>query len=815
MTRMKPCLRLLLATLACAPTLAFAQGSAADYERANRIGQTWGRALEEFSRAVVWLPDGSGVWFEERAADGRRAHVVVDGRSGERSMAYDPARLALALGDALGRALDPQGLELRLVEVAADRASVLIEHASRYWRFLTLSGALLDAEAEAPRLAPLAGDARPGGSGPASAIRFDNRLDTAVRVSWVPAAGEARAYFELAPGEARSQHTFVGHLWHVELLGEGLPERVAVFRAERRATLARIDPQARRALSPGPGPAPSGPRAFTVDDQLHATTPAGTFRLTRDGSASDSYADAAHVSPDGRRVLALQIARSAVPELLLVESAPRGQLQPLHHRVPYQKPGDPLHRPRPRLFDLEERLPIAVDEAPFADAWSIRDVRWAPDSSRVYLRYDRRGHQLQRVYAIDAATGAVSTVLEERSETFIDYSQKTWLRWLDDTGELLWTSERDGWNHVYALDLASGTLRQVTRGEFVVRAVERVDAARRQLWLRVLGYRAGEDPYHAHLARVDLDSGALTLLTSADGTHELEFSPTGEHFLARWSRVDQPWVTELRRSADGALIAELGRDDARALYAAGFSPPQRFVAKGRDGATDIHGILIRPSRFDPARRYPVLESIYAGPHDFHVPKSFGLGLRERALAELGFIVVQIDGMGWRNLADAGFPDRIAWLRAAAAEHPELDLERVGIFGGSAGGQNALGALLHHGDFYRAAAADCGCHDNRMDKLWWNEAWMGWPVGPHYEHSSNATHAQRLQGKLLLTVGELDRNVDPASTLQVVDALIRADKDFDFVLVPGAGHGIGESPYLVRRRMDFFVRHLWGVEPRLP
>ncbi len=194
------------------------------------------------------------------------------------------------------------------------------------------------------------------------------------------------------------------------------------------------------------------------------------------------------------------------------------------------------------------------------------------------------------------------------------------------------------------------------------------------------------------------------------------------------------------------------------------------------------------------------------------------------MAELGFIVVQIDGMGtnwrsrafhgvaWQNLKDGGFPDRIAWMRAAAAKDPAMDLERVGIYGGSAGGQNAMAALLHHGDFYDAAVADCGCHDNRMDKIWWNEAWMG-RMGPHYADSSNVTHAKNLAGDLFLTVGELDRNVDPASTMQVVDALIKADKDFDFVIVPGAGHGIGESPYLFRRRMDFFVRKLWGTEPR--
>jgi dipeptidyl aminopeptidase/acylaminoacyl peptidase len=195
------------------------------------------------------------------------------------------------------------------------------------------------------------------------------------------------------------------------------------------------------------------------------------------------------------------------------------------------------------------------------------------------------------------------------------------------------------------------------------------------------------------------------------------------------------------------------------------------------------------------------------------------------MAELGFVVVQIDGMGtnwrskafhdvcWKNLGDSGFPDRIAWLRAAAKTRPWMDLERVGIYGGSAGGQSALRALLAHGDFYDAAVADCGCHDNRMDKIWWNEAWMGWPIGPHYVEQSNVTQAHRLTGKLFLIVGEVDRNVDPASTYKVVDALIRADKDFDLLVVPGHGHGAAGTSYGRRRQADFFVRHLLGVEPR--
>ena len=238
------------------------------------------------------------------------------------------------------------------------------------------------------------------------------------------------------------------------------------------------------------------------------------------------------------------------------------------------------------------------------------------------------------------------------------------------------------------------------------------------------------------------------------------------------------------RATFGEKVVELERADASALLKSGWRYPERFVAKGRDGKTDIHGYIVRPSNFDPAKKYPVIEAIYAGPHDHHVRKPFNPAPGEQRMAELGFILVKIDGMGtswrskafhdvcWKNIKDAGFPDRIAWMKAAADKHPEFDLSRVGIYGGSAGGQNAMAALLFHGDFYKAAAADCGCHDNRMDKIWWNEAWMGWPVDKAYEESSNVANAHRLTGKLLLTVGETDHNVDPASTMQVVTSSSR-------------------------------------------
>jgi dipeptidyl aminopeptidase/acylaminoacyl peptidase len=267
----------------------------------------------------------------------------------------------------------------------------------------------------------------------------------------------------------------------------------------------------------------------------------------------------------------------------------------------------------------------------------------------------------------------------------------------------------------------------------------------------------------------------------------------------------------------------LEKADITALVKAGWAPPEVFTAKGRDGQTDIWGVIYRPTDFDPAHKYPVIENIYAGPHSSFVPKSFAGFNQMQAQAELGFIVVQIDGMGtsnrskafhdvaWKNIKDAGFPDRILWHKAVAAKYPYYDITRVGIYGTSAGGQNSLGALLFHPDFYKVAVSFAGCHDNRMDKIWWNEQWMGWPLGPEYAASSNVDNAYRLQGRVLLVVGEMDHNVDPSSTMQVVNQLIKHNKDFDLLVVPGMDHGSGGA-YGDHKRYDFFVRYLLGLNP---
>ncbi|WP_367870705.1 prolyl oligopeptidase family serine peptidase [Luteolibacter sp. Populi] len=507
-----------------------------------------------------------------------------------------------------------------------------------------------------------------------------------------------------------------------------------------------------------------------------------------------------------------------------VESSPKDQLQPKHFTNRYPKPGDEIDTRAPWVFFTDKEEPIAADAGLIADPYECDRLEWRGDSKRLTFEYTERGFGKHNVIEIDSASRRQRVLVREESPTFVFVSGNSWRRDLNDGEEILWMSERDGWKHVYLLDGKDGSTRlQITKGEWIVREVQEVDEKKRELLLRISGCYKDQDPYYIHYARVSIDTGKLTALTESNGTHDrFERSPDGKYYTCRWSRVDHAPVTELRRWEDGGLVSTVAKADDSKLRATGWPLPEPFVAKDRDGKHDIYGIICRPPDFDPAKKYPVIENIYAGPHDSFVPKAWNPWMMPKhEVAVHGFIVVQIDGRGtanrgkafhdycYKNLKDAGFPDRIAWLKSAAAKFPQLDIERVGIFGGSAGGQNALGALLFHGDFYKAAAADCGCHDNRMDKIWWNEQWMDWPVGAEYADNSNVTHAQNLQGALLLTVGEVDTNVDPSSTYQVINTLIAADKDFEFLPMTGKNHGSGEDRYAQRRRVDFFRHHLGG------
>ncbi|MPR32962.1 DPP IV N-terminal domain-containing protein [Salmonirosea aquatica] len=548
-------------------------------------------------------------------------------------------------------------------------------------------------------------------------------------------------------------------------------------------------------------------------------------QLSFDGSEGEYYSGYVRWSPDSKKLVTNKIRPNEKHLIYFVRSSPDDQLQPKLENREYLKPGDALPVRRPQLFWVEEKKHLSIDDALFAQQYSLSRMEWREDSRAFTFEYNQRGHQLYRVLEVNAADGTIQPLIEEKSPTFIDYSGKRFRQDIADGKEIIWASERDGWNHLYLYDGTSGQVKnQITRGNWVVRNVIHVDEKKRTILFAAGSVNPQQDPYFVQYFRINFDGSGLTALTTEDANHAATFSPDFAYFVDSYSRVDLPPVTVLRRSTDGSVVMELEKADASEWTKVGWRAPESFVAKGRDGKTDIWGIIIRPTNFDSTKRYPVIENIYAGPHSAFAPKSFMTNNRSMfELAELGFIVVQLDGMGtsqrskafhnvcWQNLKDAGLPDRMLWMQAAAKKYPYLDLDRVGIYGTSAGGQSSTGALLFYPDFYKVGVSSCGCHDNRMDKIWWNEQWMGYPIGPHYADCSNVTHAANLKGKLLLILGEVDDNVDPASTMQLVNALVKADKDFDFLMVPNMAHSSG-GEYGERKRRDFFVRHLMGVEP---
>lgn len=864
----------MLAMVSLSAVHAAAQGSKADYERAATLPDRLRGKLVNTVVRPEWL-DGDRFWYRTNLGRGERRFWLVDAASATKKPLFDHEAVATSLANVTGKEISAAKLPIERLEQDQDGFLMMLAGDGRLWRLDPATSTVQERPATAQTPFHLSGKNAPHPSragGGETSITFINNTAENVRMFWIDPEGNRKPYNRLAPGESASQHTFARHVW-VAVGPDG--KDLGVFEAQSRPSIAviegaqapggatrkppAIESEARIELEEaqlasaegerwnGPWTQPEPPaqppgnpdrKVVVRDSNLFLIDPATgqETALTTDGTPKDGYDGRLFVSPDAKRLVAIRTRRGADRKVHYVESSPRDQVQPRLHDYEYLKPGDEIPLSRPRMFDLENGTEVPVSDELFPTPWSIDEMRWEPDSSAFTFLYNQRGHTIMRVLSIDARTGpslgSVRAIVNEECPTFFDYAAKTYLHRIDAAGELIWMSERDGWNHLYLVDVASGQIKnQITKGPWVVRAVDRVDDATRQAWLRVVGVRPGEDPYHVHFARVNLDGTGFTMLTEGDGSHEVVYSPSGQYLIDTYSRADLAPVSELRRADDGRLVVELERADTTPLVEAGWQAPERFVAKGRDGQTDIYGLIYRPTNFDPSRKYPVIESIYAGPHDAHVPKSFRSYSQVMELAELGFIVVQIDGMGtnwrsrafhdvcWKNLKDGGFPDRIAWLKSAAQSNPEMDLANsgrgVGIYGGSAGGQNAMAALLWHGDFYKAAFADCGCHDNRMDKIWWNELWMSWPIGPWYEENSNAVNAKLMPDdcKLVLSVGEMDENVDPASTMQVVAALQKAGKDFDLLVFPGMGHGAAESPYGRRRRQDFFVRSLMATEPR--
>lgn len=563
---------------------------------------------------------------------------------------------------------------------------------------------------------------------------------------------------------------------------------------------------------------PEGRGRIAVEGRLLRLVPkAGAPRVLAEAPEGKRWAGPPSWSAKGDRV-ALWLETATRPRLLELPR-PDGGMSSL----PYPVAGDPLPEPRPFVVDLDAGTTSAPPEGLLGPLHGMRQLDWTADG-RLLSEYTLRGFTGHGILAHERGSWRKLRAEEPGAPFFVDGTR---LRHDLGDGTALWATERTGFRHLERIDLATGrTLARVTDGPWVVSGVARVDATAGLVWLEARGFHPGENPHHAHLLLARLDGkGAPADLTPGDAHHEVAFSPCGRWFLHAASRPDLAPTFALRRMADGGVVATLGKGDDRRARAAGWAGRQVVRSRDRDGRFDIWGVVHFPYPFDPARRYPVVEKIYAGPHGAHVSHAYAPWW-ESGLADLtqsGFFVVQCDARGtfgrgrafqaqaFGDLADSGLPDRVAWLREAGKRIPQMDLGRVGIFGGSAGGQSTVWALLRHGHFYRAGVADCGCHDNRRDKIWWNEQWLGWPVGPAYDRSRCANEAHRLAAPLLLTVGDADSNVDPRCTYELAEAFRAAGKSHLVTLeiIKGAGHGAGEMPGPRVRRADFFRTHLGG------
>ena len=741
------------------PAAAGAQGTMADYQRAFGLQKRYEPLVVDSPDTPVWIPGTSRFWYR-KTVKGGSAFVLVDAAMPEKKPAFDHEKLAAGISAATHHQVTALTLPFTVFLYVDDGRDIAFTADSVNWT-CTLSDYQCTKGA-----ARVTGGGRGGRGGGAGG----------------------------APGAADA-----------------------------------------------PRPSPDGKLVAFIDNYniaiRAAASPEKTW-LSYDGSEGNPYTLQSIVwSPDSRKIAAYRVRPGYRRMVRYVESSPADQLQPKTFERYYQKPGDLLDLQQPSVFDVVTKREVVVDNALFPNPYDLTRIVWRKDNRAFTFEYNQRGHQLYSVIEVDATNGRARAVITETSRTFIDYrtanvgladTGRQFRFDLDDGKEFIWMSERDGWAHLYLMDGATGAIRnQITRGNWLVRGVQHVDEANRQIVFGAGGMNPKQDPYFLQYYRINFDGTGLTPLTDADGNHTVTFSPDDKYYVDTWSRVDLAPVSQLRRTSDTKVILDLEHADATELVKAGWRAPEVFVAKGRDGTTDIWGVIVRPSNFDPRKKYPVIENIYAGPQGSFVPKTFAPWLSMQSIAELGFVVVQVDGMGtgnrskafhdvtWKNLGDAGFPDRILWHKAAAAKYPWYDISRVGIYGGSAGGQNSLGALLFHPEFYKVAVSFAGCHDNRMDKVWWNELWMGWPVDASYEASSNMVNAGKLQGKLLLVWGELDTNVDPSSSMQVVNALIKANKSFDMLVMPGEDHPAGRrgpsAPYGDRKLWDFFVHNLLGVE----
>ncbi len=747
--------------------------TAADYAQAEKF-MPYSVATLVYRAGVrpVWLP-GDRFWYRNSIENEGGEFILVDPAPGTRGPAFNQAGVAAALSALSGKTYDGSHLPFTIFEFSADGKTISFRADGRGW----------SCDREGKTCRPLEGR----GAAPAERQGGQGGRSGAAEIPEV-----------LSPDGLLAAFLRSDNLW----------VRDAVTGREKQLT------------------------TDGVKDFGYATDNAGWIKSDR---------PVVLWSPDSKKIATFQQDQRGVGEMYLVETKVG---RPVLQAWKYPLPGDEvvttiqrviIHLNGPRTVRL--KMPPDQHRSTFTDDIKSRtgvmeDVQWSADGSQFAFVSTSRDHQQEVLRLAEAETGDVRDVFEEKAATFFESGddRANW-RFLPASKEVIWFSERDNWGQLYLYDLQTGRLKnQMTSGPGNVTQLLAVDEKNRSVTFLAVGREKNRDPYFRHLYRVGFDGKNLRLLTPEEADHEVSLSLSGRFFVDSYSKPDLPPVATLR-DAQGKLLLTLEKSDISPLLAAGWKPPLPFTVKARDGITDLYGLMFRPTNFDPAKKYPIINNIYPGPQSGSIASRSFVPARgdTQALAELGFIVVQLDGMGtpgrskkfhetyYGNMGDNTLPDQVAGMKQLAQRYPWIDIDRAGIYGHSGGGYAACDAMFRYPDFFKVGVSQAGNHDNRVYEDDWGEKWQGLlarnPDGTtNYDGQANQNIAKNLKGKLLLAHGTLDNNVPPYNTLLVVNELIKANKDFDLILLPNRGHGFGSEPYMVRRRWDYFVRYLLGLEP---
>jgi dipeptidyl-peptidase 4 len=738
--------------------------TADDYARAERfLAPAAAPLVTGVAGRPTWLPDGR-FWYRATTANGAE-FVLLDPAKRTRAPVFDQARLAQALTDALNQRIQGNRLPFMTFDLSKDGREVTLMASNRRFRCDLQTYACAS-------------------------------LDSANAARWPPPNAS------VSPDGKRAVFIREYNLWMKD-------------NATGQVTQLTTD---------------------GVKDFGYATNNAGWTK---------SDAPVVTWSPDSKKIATFQQDARGVSEMYLVGTSVGA---PKLDAWKYPLPGDSvIFRIQRVVIDVESpnpprvvRLQMPPDQQRstvsdhIACGGAICDARWYPDGSAIAFVSSSRDHKQAWMRVADASTGAVRTLFEERSATQIGGARATgdW-RVLPASNELVWWSQRDNWTHLYLYDLSTGQLKQrITNGEGNVGDILRIDEKARTIYFVGNGKEPGRDPYFRHLYKIRFDGKGQTLLTPENADHDISLAPDGggNYVLDTYSTPTAPPVTVLR-DLNGKVLMTLEKADASRLLAAGWKPPTPITVKARDGKTDLYGLMFTPSNLDSTKKYPIINYIYPGPQSGSVgTRSFSPArVDHQALAELGFVIVAIDGMGtpgrskafadayYGDMGDNTLPDQVAGMKELARRYSFIDIDRAGIWGHSGGGYATADAMFRYPDFFKVGISESGNHDNRGYEDDWGERYQGLlkktDGTDNYTDEANQTHARNLKGKLMLAHGGLDNNVPPYNTYLVVDALEKANKDYDLVMFPNAAHGYGASAsYMMRRRWDYFVKNLLGAEP---